>query len=243
MKMSKVLLKSAFTVGLLIMLMAVPVYGASVNKSIKIDAGSESDGATTVNGSISVGEGSVVTGTLQTVNGKIRVDDNSTIEDASTVNGRLSISDDVKSHNLETVNGSVSVGENSTVAGDVETVNGGIRLERGSEVAKGVSNINGDIVLVASEVGGNVSTVKGDVDLSDGSIVKGDLIVEKPGKWSFGNSNNRMPEIVIGPGSEVRGTIRLEREVKLYISESAKVGGVEGEMSMSDAVRFSGQHP
>ena len=243
MKMSKVLLKSAFTVGLLIMLMAVPVYGASVNKSIKIDAGSESDGATTVNGSISVGEGSVVTGTLQTVNGKIRVDDNSTIEDASTVNGRLSISDDVKSHNLETVNGSVSVGENSTVAGDVEAVNGGIRLERGSEVAKGVGNVNGDIVLVASEVGGNVSTVNGDVDLSDGSIVKGDLIVEKPGKWSFGNSNNRMPEIVIGPGSEVRGTIRLEREVKLYISESAKVGGVEGEMSMSDAVRFSGQHP
>ena len=51
--MSKALIKSAFTVGLLVMLMAVPVYGASVNKSIRIDAGSEADGATTVNGSIS----------------------------------------------------------------------------------------------------------------------------------------------------------------------------------------------
>jgi hypothetical protein len=37
--MSKALIKSVFTVGLLIMLMAVSVYGASVNKSIEIDAG------------------------------------------------------------------------------------------------------------------------------------------------------------------------------------------------------------
>ena len=72
--------------------MAVPVYGANINKSIKIDSASESDGATTVNGSISVAEGSVVTGTIQTVNGKISVGDNSTIEDAVTVNGRLFVS-------------------------------------------------------------------------------------------------------------------------------------------------------
>jgi len=52
-----------------------------------------------------------------------------------------------------------------------------------------------------------------------------------------------MPEIVIGPGSVVKGKIILEREVKLYISESAEVGGVEGTMSMDDAVRFSGEHP
>jgi len=241
-KMSKVLMKSAFTVGLLIMLMAVPVYGASVNKSIKIEAGSESDGATTVNGSISVGEGSVVTGTLKTVNGKIRVGENSTVESAVTVNGSLSISNDVSSNNLTTVNGSVSVGENSTVGGEIDTVNGRISLEKGSEVGAGVGNVNGDIELVASTVGGNVSTVNGNVDLSDASVIKGDLIIEKPSMWSFG-SNNRMPEIVIGPGSEVQGTIRLEREVKLYISDSAKVGGVECEMSISDAVRFSGEHP
>jgi hypothetical protein len=31
--------------------------------------------------------------------------------------------------------------------------------------------------------------------------------------------------------------------VKLYISETAEVGGVVGEMSMNDAIRFSGKHP
>lgn len=241
--MSKVLVKSAFTVGLLIMLMAVPVYGASVNKSIKVDAGSESDGATTVNGSISVGEGANVTGTLKTVNGKIRVDENSTIEDAVTVNGSLSISDNVKAGNLTTVNGSVSVGEKSTVGGEVGAVNGRIKLESGSSVAQDVGNVNGDIDFQGSEVGGNVQTVSGNVDLSDGAVIKGDLIIEKPSMWSWGEKKSRTPEIVIGPGSRVEGTIRLEREVKLYISDSAEVGGVEGEMSMSDAVRFSGDHP
>ena len=241
--MSKVLIKSAFTVGLLVMLMAVPVYGASVNKSIKIDAGSESDGATTVNGSISVGEGGVVTGTLQTVNGKIRVGDDSTIEDAQTVNGSLSISDGVKSDDLSTVNGSVSVGENATVNGEIEAVNGSITVEKGSKVTDSVGNVNGAIDLQGSEVGGNISTVNGDIDLSDAAVVMGDLIVEKPNSWGFGNKNSRKPKIIIGPGSEVRGTIELEREVELYISETAKVGDVEGVMSMNDAVRFSGERP
>ncbi|MDH3613045.1 MAG: hypothetical protein OEU90_13410 [Gammaproteobacteria bacterium] len=241
--MSKALVKSAFTVGLLIILMAVPVYGASVNKSIKVAAGSESDGATTVNGSISVGEGAVVTGTLKTVNGKIRVDENTTIEDAVTVNGSLGIADGVKADNLSTVNGSVSVGEDCTVDGEIGTVNGRIKLEKGSKVAQDVGNVNGDIELAGSEVGGNVKTVSGNVDLSEAAVIKGDLIIEEPSMWSFGNKSSRVPEVVIGPGSAVEGTIRLEREVKLYISESAKVGGVEGEMSMSDAVRFSGDHP
>ena len=52
-----------------------------------------------------------------------------------------------------------------------------------------------------------------------------------------------MPTVTIGPGCRVDGKIIAEREVKLYISETAEVGGVEGELSMSDAVRFSGKRP
>jgi hypothetical protein len=242
-KMSKALIKSAFTVGVLVMLMAVPVYGASINKSINIGAGSESDGATTVNGSISVDEDGVVTGSLQTVNGKIRVGDNSTIEDAQTVNGSLSIADGVTTDDLTTVNGSVSVGENAAIDGEIEAVNGSINVDKGSKVAADVGNVNGSIELRGSEVGGNVSTVNGDVDLSGAAVVMGDLIVEKPSSWGVGNKQSRMPIITIGPGSEVRGTVALEREVELFISETAKVGSVEGEMSISDAVRFSGESP
>ncbi len=223
--MSKVLVKSAFTVGLLLMLLAVPVYGASVNKSIKVEAGSESDGATSVNGSVTVGAGAVVTGTLKTVNGSLSVAENVTAEDLSTVNG------------------SISVGENSTVTGAVEAVNGRITLEQGVKVSENVGNVNGDILLEGSEVGGDVNTVSGDVDLRDAAVIRGDLLIEKPSMWSWGERKSRMPTVTIGPGSRVGGKIILEREVKLYISETAEVGGIEGEMSMSDAVRFSGKRP
>ena len=67
--MNKVLVKSVFTIGLLVMLMSVPAFGASVNKSIKIGAGEEPSGATSVNGSITVGADATVTGGIKTVNG------------------------------------------------------------------------------------------------------------------------------------------------------------------------------
>ena len=211
--MSKALVKSAFTVGLLVLLMTVPVYGASVNKSISVEAGSESDGETSVNGSISVGAGATVTGSLNTVNGKIRVDQNSRIENASTVNGSVKLHDNVTAHSLETVNGSVSVGEGGKVSGEVEAVNGRVSLEKGTVVTGNVSNVNGSIELTGSEVGGNVSTVAGNVNLSDASIVKGDIIIEKPSMWNRSGNKDKRPEVVIGPGSVVEGNIVLELEV------------------------------
>jgi DUF4097 and DUF4098 domain-containing protein YvlB len=241
--MSKVLIKSVITIIFLVMLMAVPVYGASVNKSVKVAAGGESSGESSVNGSITVGEEAVVTGSLETVNGAIRVGDNAQVEEVETVNGSLTIGSGVKSGGLSTVNGAIGVGADTTVDGAIEAVNGRISLDSGSSVSGYVENVNGAISLVGSEIGGNLSTVNGDIELSDASVVKGDIIVEKPGGWNFGWNKSRKPEITIGPGSRVDGVIRLEREVNLFISETARVGGVEGEMSMDDAVRFSGKRP
>jgi hypothetical protein len=238
--MNKVLLKSAFTVSLLLVLMAVPVYGADVNKSRNVEAGAHSDGESTVNGSIEVGDGATVTGSLETVNGKIRVGDNSTVGDANTVNGSISVGDGVKCGALSTVNGPIQVGDHAT-AGEISTVNGRIELQDGSSAGGDVSTVNGGLGFHGSHVGGDVTTVNGDVELSDSAVIAGDLIVKKPHSW-FGNDSHP-PEIVIGPGSRVEGTIRLERKVKLFISESAEVGGVEGVMSMDDAVRFSGKRP
>jgi hypothetical protein len=72
--------------------------------------------------------------------------------------------------------------------------------------------------------------------------LRGDLIVEKPGGWGWSN-NKRKPKVIIGPNSKVLGNIVLEREVELYISNSAEVGGVSGEMSLDDVERFSGNTP
>ena len=241
--MAKYATKTTFTVGLLILLMAVPALGATVNKSIKIDDGEESRGATSVNGSITVGDNAVVTGGLTTVNGKIIVDSGASIERAKTVNGGLRLSDNVKAEDLTTVNGNMTVGENTSVDGDITGVNGRIELARGVTVSRGISTVNGRIEMTNAEVGGNIETVNGDVELAEGSVLKGDLVVEKPDGWNWGNQKSRKPRIVIGPESRVEGTIELEREVDLFISDSAEVAGVSGEMSMDDAVRFSGDHP
>ena len=242
--MAKYVSKTAFTIGLLVLLLAVPALGATVNKSVKIAPGSEASGASSVNGSISVGEDAVVTGNLKTVNGTIRVDDGAKIEKASTVNGGVRVSDRVRCESLSTVNGSVKVGEGATVDGGLSAVNGRIMIRNGSGVADDVTNVNGEIELTGAEVGGNIETVNGDISLKDQSVVKGNILVEKPNSWGWGKkSKKRKPRIVIGPGSVVEGKIDLEREVELFISETAEVGSVEGVMSMDDAVRFSGDSP
>jgi hypothetical protein len=241
--MAKFVTKTAFTIGLLIMLMSVPALAASINKDIKIADGEQSGGATSVNGSITVGDDAVVTGGLSTVNGKIIVASGASIENARTVNGGIKVAGNATTEDLSTVNGKIMVGEGTKVDGHIGAVNGRITLEKGSTVSRGLGNVNGRIELNSAEVGGNLETVSGDVELADGSVLMGNLVVEKPDNWSWGKEKSRKPRIVIGPGSRVVGTIELEREVQLFISETAEVGGVSGVMSMDDAVRFSGDQP
>lgn len=237
--MTRTASRNAALTALVTMLLAFPVQ-ASINKSITIAPGETSGGASTVNGKVSVGAGATVTGEVSSVNGSIRIEEGATVVDAETVNGGLRVADKVRSRHLSTVNGSIDVAQDVVVDGDVSAVNGRITIGGGSKVAKDLGNINGEIELEGSEVGGDVSTINGDIELAGGAVVMGNIIVEEPGGRT---SKNRTPRIVIGPGSRVEGVIRLERKVKLYISESAEVGGVEGEMTLDDAVRFSGNKP
>ena len=225
---------------LLSVLSIAPACAANMNKSITVGDGMQTNGHSTVNGSISIGANAIIDGSLDTVNGTIRVDENTRAEDVETVNGSIHLASGVSVEDVESVNGSIRLGENVTVDGEVSVINGKISLDKGTMVAGEVSNINGEITLEGAEVGRDLSTINGDVSLSGGSVVRGDLIIEKPGR---SNDNKRDPKIIIGPGSSVLGTIVLERKVELYISDSAEVGGVSGVMSMDDAIRFSGARP
>ena len=227
---------------LAVLMFALPA-AASVNKSIRIEAGTTADGASSVNGSVTVGSVAVVSGEVSTVNGTIRIEDNAQVEAAETVNGGLRVGSNVTARSLETVNGSIRVGDGSSIDGGIEAVNGKIEVGKSTRVDRSVQNVNGAIELAGAEVGGNIETVNGDIELSDGAILRGDIIIEKPNSWGWNNKKNRKPRVIIGPGSVVEGTINLEREVELYISESARVGGVSGVMSMDDAERFSGNRP
>lgn len=219
-----------------------PAEASSVNKSINLGDNSENDGQSTVNGSITVGDNATVNGSLSTVNGTLRVGQGTRLKDAETVNGSIRIDNGSTVDDVSSVNGSIRLGERVIVEGEIEVVNGKIALGSGTTVADGVSNINGEMEFEGASIGGNVSTVNGDIWLSGNTVVDGDIVVDKPGGWNW-NRNNRKPKVIIGPGSKVMGDIVLKREVELFISETAEVGGVTGEMSMADAVRFSGDRP
>lgn len=221
-------------------LVAASAYGA-VNKGITIDSGTQTGGHSTVNGNIVAGDSAVVDGSLETVNGTIRIADNVQLRDAGTVNGSIRIGSGVIADDVESVNGSIRVGGNARISGEISAVNGKIEVGAGGSVAGDVSNVNGEFRIVGTEIGGDLTTVSGDVWLTENSTLSGDLVVEKPRGW--GNKRRRMPKVVIGPGSRVLGRIVAEREIELYLSDTAEVGEVTGEIALEDAVRFSGARP
>jgi hypothetical protein len=71
-----------------------------------------------------------------------------------------------------------------------------------------------------------------------GSRVAGGIKVEKNKGFSISLFKST-PKVVIGPGAVVEGPLEFEREVKLYVSETATIGEVKG----ATPVRFSGDEP
>lgn len=193
-----------------------------------------------VNGSIDAEAGQTY-GSLETVNGSIHIDDGARTGTAETVNGSIKGGNDIHSRGLTTVNGSIHLGTHAQVEGDIETVNGGIFVDNGGRVAKDVTTVNGAIGLVGTDLAGGIDTVNGDITVGVGSHVHGGIKVEKPGtSWMPIHIGKRTPpRIIIGPNAIVDGPMVFEREVKLYVHASARIGSVTG----ATAVRFSGAQP
>lgn len=190
-----------------------------------------------VNGSITAEAGQAY-GDLGTVNGSINIETGATTRDAETVNGSIKIGDNAHTGDLSTVNGSIRIGSGLQSSGDIETVNGSVFVDRGGRLS-GVSTVNGAIGLVDSDLSGGIETVNGDITVGAGSHVKGGIKVEKPtSNWMPINIGKRKPpRIIIGPNAVVEGALVFEREVKLYVHESARVGNITG----ATAVRYSGE--
>jgi DUF4097 and DUF4098 domain-containing protein YvlB len=188
-----------------------------------------------INGNATVAPGEK-TGDVSRVNGSLDIQDGATIQEASTVNGSITLGKQVTATSATTVNGSITLKDGTKVSGDVTTVNGGLQLASGSEVGGALTNVNGSIRLEGARVAGNIETVNADIDIGPQSRVEGGINVKKASGIGFGNN---IPKIVIGPGATVQGAMKFEREVKLYVSDSATIGAVEG----ATAEKFSGPTP
>lgn len=187
-----------------------------------------------VNGAITVDAGERY-GDLQTVNGSIKVGASARVASAQTVNGSIQIASGVQAGGLSTVNGSIRVDENVQMGDDVSTVNGSVFIDRGGNVRGNVETVNGAIGLVDTDVSGGIETVSGDTTVGVGSHVRGGIRYQKPGRALI-SLKGRTPRVIIGPNARVDGPLVFEREVKLYVHRSAKIGTVTG----ATAVAYEG---
>ena len=82
-------------------------------------------------------------------------------------------------------------------------------------------------------------TTTGDIEIGANSRVEGGILVNDSGENRVSFGKPKIPRVVIGPGAVVKGALRFRREVKLYVSDRATIGTVEG----ATAIKFSGDHP
>jgi hypothetical protein len=197
----------------------------------------DGDESTKVNGSIHVPAGRQP-GAVATVNGSIDVDDNAAVTSATTVNGTVHLGDHATATSLNSVNGSITLGSGAHVSGSISSVNGELTLVDGADLSGSLSNVNGKITLAAAHVGGGIKTVSGSMNITGASRVEGGILVQKPSS-ELVQLVLDVPRIVIGPGATVRGELRFERTVQLFISDNARVGTVTG----AKPVPFTGEAP
>jgi hypothetical protein len=206
---------------------AVPVLASDdddhdkVLGSVHVQPGEHVDKATTVNGSVDIGANAVV-------------------KHAETVNGSITLHEHAAVDSVETVNGSIHIEQGAHVAGKVELVNGKTTLEAGADVGGRLSIVNGSIQLTAAHVGGGIETTNGSLTIGANSRVEGGILYEESHEsWFSFIWAPEVPRVVIEPGAIVKGTLRFRREVKLYVSDQATIGPVEG----ATVIKFSGAHP
>jgi len=177
-------------------------------------------------------------GNVATVNGAISIDDNAKLGSAKTVNGDIYLGAHATAASLATVNGMITADKGSRVSGEITSVNGTLSLLDESEVTGSLTNVNGKIIITNAHVAGGITTVGGDIAVNGLSRIDGGIWVKNLDLGVL-PAGDRVPRVVIGPGSTIRGEIRFEHKVKLFVSDKATIGPVDG----ADAVKFSGDNP
>ena len=172
------------------------------------------------------------------------------VNDVRNVDGRVIVERGASARNIHTYNGRVVIEGNSSVTGNVETHNGGIKATGGAEIKGNMKTFNGNIELANVVVGRNVKTANGRIDLYnvvigenvetnggtvmlENSIVEKDLIVQRRKGLNLFQLPVFRQKVVIGPESQIKGSIIIRRKVQLYVHETAMVGEIVGGNAIS----------
>lgn len=195
------------------------------------------NGISAVNGAVEIGRDCRVNGEISSVNGGITIEGGSTVGGIENVNGRVRLTENVTvDGGIENVNGQIGLGPGTRIEGDVETVNGSIMAEEQTVISGQVVSVNGLISLSGVQVAG-IQSHNGSIRLDAGTEVNGPLTMKRSSGFNLEIGNP--PEVIIGADVRVDGPLNFEREVQLYVHESATIGEVSG----AEPVSFSGDEP
>ncbi len=237
-------------------LMMMSISACGIGGSLTVPAGSSrpdgfktfggditiEDGATiqkgdlsTVKGAIMVGDNASVNG-IDVTNGSISIGDNSMAERVSTGSGDISVGDNSTVRSLEAGKGSITVGAGSTVANNVKTGSGSITIGDGSSVTGYVESTRGQVTLDGAKVGGNVIAHAKGLHIDNGATVAGYVHFKKAAGVMEGKD---VPVVILGKNINIAGTVTFDRDVKLYVHDSATTGDIAG----AEPMAYSGDEP
>jgi hypothetical protein len=197
---------------------------------------SAGDSYNTINGSVHVAAGKPAEA-ASTINGSVTIDEDAAVESVGTINGSIHVGARAAAKSLTTVNGSITVNEAAHTA-YIKSVNGNLTIKDGAEVGGGLTTVNGKIGVHAAHIAGRISNVEGDIAILGTARVDGGILVEKHRGFTI-SVHSGDPTIIIGPGAQVLGELRFERNVHLFVSDRATIGPVTG----ATVVTFSGDSP
>ena len=216
-------------VSILLSLSSIGNAQSSVSKDIHIAKGKKSSrNISTVSGDIFVGNGAMVRGNVSAVSGDISIGSKASVENIEVVSGDISIGKGAKAINLETVSGDIHLYEKSDVGGSIETVSGDIKCDSGSDVVKNIETVSGDVELDDARLRGFLKTVSGDISLFNGSMIDGDIIIDR--KPDFVIYHDSKLKIIIDMNSVVKGSILVKEPDSNVIVYLANGGKVQGEI-------------
>ena len=216
-------------VSILLVLSSFAYAQSSVSKDIHIAKGKKSSrNVSTVSGDIFVGNGAMVKGDVSAVSGDISIGSKASVQNIEVVSGDISVGKGAKTKNLETVSGDIHLYEKSEVDGSIETVSGDVNCDSGSDIGEYIGTVSGDVELDDSRLRGSLKTVSGDISLFNGSMIDGDIIINR--KPDIVLYHNGKLKIIIDMNSVVKGSILVKEPDSNVIVYLANGGEVKGEI-------------
>ena len=164
--------------------------GAVVNDDVELIAGT-----------LKIGDGAHIKGKVEMTAGDLRIGEEVIIDDGLFVTA-----------------GKVKIGTGCDIY-RIEMIAGLLETDKGTRIEKELEFVAGKIVLNGTEVGGGITINAGHLILGIGTVIENGIFFENSEVRNEDEDGNEDSQITVKKGAEVKGFIRVEREVDIVVEE------------------------